>query len=63
MGPVLFVIHINSMPNTVKSKLYIFADNAKLYREITSNKNAELLQEDLKKLEEWSNKSFTFQGR
>ena len=57
LGPVLFVIYINSMPNTVKSKLYLFADDAKLYREITSNKDVELLQEDLRKLEEWSKNS------
>ena len=57
LGPVLFVIYINSMPNTLKSKLYLFADDAKLYRDITSNKDVELLQEDLRKLEEWSKNS------
>ena len=41
------------MPNTVKSKLCLFADDAKLYRENTSDKDVELLQEDLRKLEEW----------
>ena len=43
------------MTNTVKSKLCLFADE--LYREITSNKGVELLQEDLRKLEEWSKNS------
>ena len=55
LGPVLLVIYINSMTNTVKSKLCLFADE--LYREITSNKGVELLQEDLRKLEEWSKNS------
>ena len=54
MGPVLFVIYTNSIPNTVKSKSYFFEDDAKLYRENTRNKDVELLQEDLRKLEEWS---------
>ena len=54
LGPVLIVIYINSMPNKVKSKLYLIADDAKLYREISSNQDVELLQEDLRKLEEWS---------
>ena len=54
LGPVLFVIYINSMPKTVESKFYLFAVDAKLCREITSNKDVELLQEDLRKLEEWS---------
>ena len=42
------------MPNTVKSKLYFFADDAKLYREIIRNNDVELQQEDLRKMEEWS---------
>ena len=57
LDSVLFVIYINSMPNAVKSKLYSFADDAKLYREITSDKDVELLQEALRKLEEWSKNS------
>ena len=53
------IFYNNSMPSTVKSKqLYLFADDAKLYREITSNKDVELLKEELRKLEEWSKKSF-----
>ena len=38
-------IYIISMPNTVKLKLYLFADDAKLFRETTSDKDVELLQE------------------
>ena len=44
LGLVLLVIYIISMPNTVKLKLYLFADDAKLFREITSDKDVELLQ-------------------
>ena len=50
----MFVVYINSIPNTVKSKLYSFADDAKLYREITSNKDVELLQED-QWIRKWKN--------
>ena len=60
LGPVLFVLKINSMPNTFKSNLYLLADDAKLYREITNDKAVELLQEDFRKLEEWSKKVFRF---
>ena len=45
------------MPNAVKSKLNLFADDAKLYRKITSDKDVELLQEDLRKLGEGSKNS------
>ena len=57
LGPVLFVISINSMPNTFKSKLYLFADNAKLSKKNTSEKVLELLQEGLRKPEDWSENS------
>ena len=57
LGPVLFVISMNSMPNTVKSNLYLLADNAKLLRENTSDKDLELLPEGLGKLKEWSQNS------
>ena len=53
----LIVKNKNSMPNTFKSKLYIFTDKAKLYREITSGRDVELLQDDLRKLEELSKSS------
>ena len=43
-----------SMSNTIKSNFYLFADDANLYREITGDKQVELLQEDPRKLEERS---------
>ena len=48
---------MNSMPNTVNSNLFLFVDDEKLYRETTSDKNVEMLQEDLGKLDEWSKKT------
>ena len=37
LGPVLFTIYINYMPEAVESELYLFADDAKLYRKIHSD--------------------------
>ena len=54
LGPVLFVVYINQCQARSKSNLYLFADDTKLYREITSDKFVELLQEDPRKLEDWS---------
>ena len=54
LGPVLFVIKLNSMQNTVESKLYLFAEDARLCRKVISDKDVELLQEDLRKPEDWS---------
>ena len=34
LGPFLFVIYINDLPDNVDSPTYLFADNTKIYREI-----------------------------
>ena len=57
LGPVLFTIYINSMPGAVESELYLFADDAKLYREIHSDTDQKILQDDLRRLGSWSSSS------
>ena len=37
LGPVLFICYINDMPSSVQSSMYLFADDAKLYRNIASD--------------------------
>jgi hypothetical protein len=34
LGPILFVIYINDMPDHVDSEAYLFADDTKVYKEI-----------------------------
>ena len=54
IGPILFVIFINDMPNVVKhSFCKLFADDCKLYGKVTAT-GENLLQTDLTFLEEWS---------
>ena len=57
LGPVLFTIYINSMPEAVESELYLFADDTKLYREIHSDADQQILQDHLRKLRSWSSSS------
>ena len=54
LGPLLFVIFINDLPETVNSDAYLFADDTKIFNIIKSSDNSTILQEDLTKLEEWS---------
>lgn len=56
LGPLLFLCHINDLPDTVKSSVRLFADDCLLYRTIKTEKDHKLLQEDLANLEDWANK-------
>ena len=55
LGPVLFLLYINSMANCVSSKLFLFADDAKVYRAVTNQAEHDQLQKDLYELKKWSN--------
>ena len=54
LGPTLFVIFINDLPNTVNNCCKLFADDAKLYRATTTGDNEASLQGDINNLLEWS---------
>ena len=59
LGPLLFVIFINDLPDHVSSSTnsVLYADDAKLYSEIRSVHNCQSLQENLTMLGKWSTKS------
>ena len=53
LGPVLFLIYVNDLPDIVHSTAKMFADDTKVYRQIQNWKDAQELQ-DLIKLASWS---------
>ena len=55
LGPLLFLLYINDLPDMLTSTTRLFADDALLYREVTSLSDARALQSDLNKLTEWQN--------
>ena len=56
LGPVLFILFINDLPDNIDNEIYLFADDTKIYSTVNSPLEEENLQRDLSKLEEWSNR-------
>ena len=53
LGPTLFVIFINDMPDVVRSMCQHFADDAKIFRSIKSLDDNKALQDNINNLTEW----------
>ena len=56
LGPLLFAIYINDLPNDLETNVYMFADDTKIYNEIGDNGDVERMQRDLDRLDRWSQK-------
>ena len=58
LGPILFVIYINMLPEmVVSSDIYLFADDVAIFRPIFDNNDTDPLQKDLNLMDEWTEKS------
>ena len=56
IGPLLFVIYINDLPEEVHTMVKMFADNTKLFTDISRDQMAQELQEDIHRLDKWAEK-------
>ena len=53
LGPILFLAYINDLPDQVKSRVRLFADDTAIYLAISSEGESITLQNDLHILEKW----------
>ena len=52
IGPLLFLLYINDLLNSIQSTTKLFADDCILYRHINAETDQIILQKDLERLED-----------
>ena len=58
LGPILFLLFVDDLPNTVKtSRVACYADDTKIFKSIDSITDCNALQSDLNDLVSWSESS------
>ena len=53
LGPCLFLLYINDMPDMIESNIWPFADDTIMYLTVSNQADCQALQSDLSKLETW----------
>ena len=57
LGPLLFLIYINDLPDNLNSLIKLFADDTSLFSTVHDpNHSAKVLNDDLNKISEWAYK-------
>ena len=54
LGPLLFLLCINDMPDDIMSSIKIFADDTKAYKDVQTEEDMLTLQKDVDSLCDWS---------
>ena len=54
LGPVLFILFVNDLPEMIKTKVKMYADDTKIYADVSNEENYYKLQEDIDSLDKWA---------
>ena len=54
LGPLLFLLFVNEIPEIVQSDVKMFADDTKVWKVLKEPKDSQTLQDDINLLKEWS---------
>jgi hypothetical protein len=58
LGPILFIIYINTLPDQVlDSDIFLFADDTKIFRKVNTEEDQHKLQMDINRMYNWTQES------
>ena len=53
LGPLLFLLYINDLPENIQSQVRLFAHDTAAYLTVTNMQDSQVLQSDLESLQHW----------